>query len=351
MSAIGIASFGGTVLAVRTTKRVIEEPVPSMLGCAKGSNGFYEVIGISSEGETCFRTPLPTRGHGIALMRERSLGFVFARRPGTFIQTINTKNGSSLGVYHQTADRKFYGHGDVFGDFLYASEGVNETSEGIIGVYEVSPAGGLRKVREFSGFGTGPHEVRVVNDTTLAVAVGGIQTQGRRKLNIDSMAPSLVLLDKESGAVKGRYELADRHLSIRHIAISGTGDVVIAQQYKGDETISRPLLAMLSSDGHFQALHAKAEQWQRFNHYIGSVACTDSQIVATSPRGNCFGVWDLSSKELVEMGSLLDASGASANQEGFALSSGSGQTVIQKAEKSPIYHRSDVTWDNHWVML
>ncbi|PKF51061.1 DUF1513 domain-containing protein [Enterovibrio nigricans] len=351
LSALGVSVVGGTLAGLGIKTRYSDNVKPAFLGCARSDDGGYEVTGVSREGIRCFSSSLQARGHGIALMRERSMGFVFARRPGRFIQTINTQNGTTLGVYYPPDDRIFYGHGDVYEHFLYTSEGVTETSDGIIGVYDILPSGCLHKTREFSGFGTGPHEVRVVNDETLAVAVGGIKTRGREKLNIDNMAPALVLLDRKSGMLKGRYELENHQLSIRHIAISRNGDVVVAQQYKGEDGAALPLLAILRKSGEFLALEARPEQWQRFNQYIGSVACTDSQIVATSPRGNCFGVWDLGSGKLMEMGTLLDASGASANQFGFAISSGSGRLVVKSAKEIPIYQGTDVVWDNHWVML
>ncbi|WP_232313076.1 DUF1513 domain-containing protein [Enterovibrio coralii] len=352
MSTLGVVCASGLMAgAFGSRQSSKEQKLPVLLGCAQRADGGFEVSAISVDGKPCYRVPLPKRGHGIALSKDHRIAFVFARRPGEFIQVIDTDSGKVLSLFEQQEGRIFYGHGDVHGEYLYTSEGVTETSEGIVGVYKISSSGGLSKVREFSGFGIGPHEIRVVNDTTLAVAVGGIKTRGREKLNIDDMAPALVLLDRENGEIKGRYELHDHQLSIRHMAVTSSGGVVVAQQYKGESEDALPLLAVLSSGGQFYSLNAREDQWQRFNHYIGSVACTDSQIVATSPRGNCFGVWDMKSGELLEIGSLLDASGASADKTGFALSSGSGRLVMQKTEKSHTYHDSDVVWDNHWVML
>ena len=99
---------------------------------------------------------------------------------------------------------------------------------------------GYRQIGELASFGVGPHELVLMPDgATLAVANGGIRThpdRDRAKLNLDSMAPSLAYLDLADGKLRADYRLAEEHhqLSIRHLAVLGTGGVAIAMQYEGD---------------------------------------------------------------------------------------------------------------------
>ncbi|KKD59351.1 hypothetical protein RN22_16570 [Grimontia sp. AD028] len=351
LSSLGLLTTGALAGGWRVYQNEADKAKPAFLGCAKASDGSFAVTAVNTNGEVCFQTSLPGRGHGIAINQNRSFAYVFARRPGQFIESVDLETGAVLHTTSPPAGKFFYGHGDVLGNQLFVVEGDIATSEGSIGVYHTHRDGSLTRIREISGFGIGPHEMKVINGTTLAVAVGGIRTEGRKKLNLDSMQPSLVLMDIESGQVKEKHTLEDPKLSIRHLALSPKGDVVIAQQYQGDAENIVPLLAIKQHRRDITPLKASREQWTRFQQYIGSVACTESQIVATSPRGNCFGIWDLASGVLTEMGSLFDASGAAAVKDRFALSAGSGRLVIRNHQKSIAFQSSSVVWDNHWVML
>lgn len=325
--------------------------LPVYIGCSKTIAGDYAVTAINAAGDVCYQMPLPGRGHGLAISHDKARGYVFSRRPGSFLLVFDIQSGQILDAMPPPEGKFFYGHGDTLRNHLFVVEGEQASSEGVIGVYLNEPSGRLVRQGEMTGFGVGPHELRVLDDKTLAVAVGGILTKGRKPINLDTMQPSLVLLDIKSGHVKERYYLSDPKLSIRHLAISHAGDIVFAQQYKGETDNISPLLAIKRKGREITPLKASVEEWMRFKQYIGSVACTDSQIIATSPRGNCFGVWDLASGALVEMGALVDAAGAAGAGEHFALSSGSGRLVIKKERKSLLYQSSNVNWDNHWVML
>ncbi|CZF82111.1 DUF1513 domain-containing protein [Grimontia marina] len=351
LSSVGLLTAGVMAGGWRVYQSEAERAKPAFLGCAKTTDGNYAVTAVNTSGGVCFQTPLPGRGHGIAISNNKQLAYVFARRPGDFIQTIDLKTGGVRNITHPPSEKFYYGHGDVLGNQLFVVEGDIASSEGSIGVYHTNRDGSLTRMREISGFGVGPHEMKVINGNTMAVAVGGIRTEGRKKLNLDSMQPSLVMIDIESGLVTERYTLEDPKLSIRHLATGPEGVVFIAQQYQGDAENILPLLAIKQQGRDISPLKASREEWTRFQQYIGSVACTESQIIATSPRGNCFGIWDLASGVLIEMGSLVDASGAAAAKDHFALSAGSGRVVIQDYKKSTIFQSSNVIWDNHWIML
>ncbi|WP_319783046.1 DUF1513 domain-containing protein [Oceanisphaera sp. IT1-181] len=100
-----------------------------------------------------------------------------------------------------------------------------------------------------------------------------------------------------------------------------------------------------------QALGGGALDWARFNHYIASFAVTDTLIAATSPPGNCYGLWHRHSGELIRIAPLPDASGAVANNEQIWLSSGHGG--ISQLDNSGREQRfySAYQWDNHWALI
>jgi hypothetical protein len=66
-----------------------------------------------------------------------------------------------------------------------------------------------------------PHELLLDADGSLVVANGGIPAlpeTGRLKIHMDRMDASLVRLDTRTGALRGQWRLADKRLSLRHIA-------------------------------------------------------------------------------------------------------------------------------------
>ncbi len=98
------------------------------------------------------------------------------------------------------AGRHFFGHG-VFspdGALLYATENDFDNAAGMVGIYDARS--GFARIGEFPTHGVGPHELLLLGDgRTIAIANGGIETHpdfGRAKLNLPTMKPSFVLVDR-----------------------------------------------------------------------------------------------------------------------------------------------------------
>ncbi|GLT18607.1 hypothetical protein GCM10007938_23860 [Vibrio zhanjiangensis] len=330
--------------------KVVMSTKPALIGCAIQGRNKYSVVVADEQGLALRHLPLPSRGHGVAIHQTLNHAVAFARRPGEYFMVFDYVTGELITLTSATSERHYYGHG-VFsndGKWLYATEGERATSRGIIGVYDV--LAGYDKVAEFTGFGVGPHEVIVMPDDKLAVGVGGVHTDGRRPLNLASMKPSLSYLTS-SGELLEQVSLSDHHLSIRHLAHDGSTTVLCGQQYRGEPDEYPPLLAMHTLGEPMCSLQAQPEEWARFNHYIASIAATDQWILATSPRGNCYGIWSKHTGELEELNVLPDASGVIEKEGYFKVSSGAGSVITQYSpgNKSKIY--SGIQWDNHWSRI
>ncbi|SMY32504.1 DUF1513 domain-containing protein [Photobacterium andalusiense] len=324
---------------------------PVLIGCCRTLQGHFAAAVIDKYGELVHQFPLPARGHGIALQPNGTLAAIFSRRPGQYIQIVNYNNGATWSVRAADPHRYFYGHG-VFsadGRYLYATEGEALTSRGIIGVYELID--GLPKVAEFNGVGIGPHQMISVDEHTLAVAVGGIHTLGRVPQNLASMQSALMYIDKRTGEIVDLAQLANKHLSIRHLDVTADGNVICGQQYKAKTDITVPLVAMHRRNQSLQPLFGDDEQWQRFNHYISSVVSLDNYVLATSPRGNCYGIWNSNSRELLEIKPLADVSGATVINKQWVLSSGSGNIAHVSITRQSQYNQTAIIWDNHWCSI
>ncbi|WP_394247180.1 DUF1513 domain-containing protein [Vibrio profundi] len=323
---------------------------PSLIGCAIQGKGKYSAVVANAEGKAIHTLPIPERGHGVAINSKLGQAVVFARRPGSYFMAFEYMSGELVTLMPAGKNRHFYGHG-VFsndGAWLYATEGDSRTSKGVIGVFDVR--NNYKKVDEFTGFGLGPHEVIIMPDGRLAIGVGGVHTDGRTPMNLESMSPSLSYLSP-TGELLEQAVITDKKLSIRHLAHDGLETVLCGQQYRGEPDEYPSLLAMHTRGGKMELLEAEPEEWARFNHYIASIAATDNWIIATSPRGNCYGIWSKQTKKLVELAALPDASGAVAFDSTFMLSSGVGDVVSQSHPGEKIIMKSDVQWDNHWSAI
>ncbi|UTV29240.1 DUF1513 domain-containing protein [Photobacterium atrarenae] len=338
-----LTACSSTTSATRATPRII--------GCSRTAKGGYAVVVAAQDGQPIYRVALPGRGHGVALQPGGTLAAAFSRRPGQYLQVMDYQSGEAWPIRVADPGRHFYGHG-VFsadGQYLYVTEGISTTSEGVIGVYQVVP--GLPKVAEYTGFGIGPHEAVLVDAQTLAIGVGGVHTQGRTPLNLETMQPALVYLDARTGALLEQVTLADKRLSIRHLSVTDTGEVACGQQYRGEPEQAAPLVALHRRGEPLRQLLANDEQWLRFNHYIASIASVDGYLLATSPRGNCYGIWHEASRELVDIRPLVDASGVGIFQGEWLVGSGSGKVLTVAPPAQVTGSQSPVMWDNHWNVL
>jgi hypothetical protein len=172
-------------------------------------------------------------------------------------------------------NRHYYGHGVFSPDnsLLFATENDYINNQGVIGIYEVKTG---ERIHEIQSFGAGPHELALLADgKTLVVANGGIETHpdyGRRKLNLDSMSPSLTYIDLQSGKK------------------------IVAAQYQGSVMDELPLV--FSHKGH-TTLQPMAEQpalnLRRINRYVASVALSDEGRIAvtSAPKGDLVSVWGI----------------------------------------------------------
>lgn len=349
-------SAAGVLSSLGLTGCTLPQSAPArssyLIGGGRRGQEHYVAQALNLDGSLRYELPLPARGHGMAVHPGLPLAVCHARRPGQFLCLFNHHTGATLQVRQADAERHYYGHG-VFsadGHTLYTTEGVSDTSQGVIGVYRLS-ANQLEKVAEYTGFGIGPHEIRLLPNGNLVVGVGGEHTFGREALNLDTMAPSLSYLGARNGKLLAKATLPNQHLSIRHLAVTADGEVFTGQQYRGEPDDHPPLIVRHRPGQPLQALGGTALEWARFNHYIASIAVTDTLIAATSPPGNCYGLWHRHSGELIRIAPLPDASGAAAQNGQIWL--GSGQGGISQLDSSGREQRfySAYQWDNHWALI
>jgi uncharacterized protein len=311
---------------------------------------------LSEDSRVLYEIDLPSRGHDVIFDPVSFRSVVFARQPGTFATIFNHQARAEPLTLASAGGRHFYGHG-VFsadGRLLYATENDFDNAEGVIGVYDASAQ--FRRIGEIPTRGVGPHELLLLGDgRTIAVANGGIETHpdfGRAKLNIATMAPSLVFLDTVTGDLIERHELPrDLHkLSIRHMDLDEAENVWFGCQHEGPATEQPPLVGRAERGKGLRLIDMPKDVLGGFRNYIGSVAANRQAgtIAVSSPQGNCFAVIDAATGRVVQTQSLVEVCGLAPDERGFRATTGTGETLDShgSSRSDPAY-----VWDNHLVRL
>lgn len=357
----------------------------------------FGVVGIDTDCQIAWQTTMPERVHDIVVQPfTRRLNHhthrdvvVMGRRPSESFWVLNAATGQVQQAIKAATDRHFYGHAcySLDGTLLYVTENDTVHLVGKIGIYAVNK--GYQKIAEFDAHGIGPHELIMHPDgETLIIANGGIKTEkaSREELNLDTMRPSLVYLNRHDGTLLEQIIPEHNQMSVRHLAVHNDGMVVIGIQFQGEKYINVPLvLTHQRGENALKSLLMPDNQWQRFHHYIASVA-VDSEhnlVCATSPFGGCAAIFDLNTRELISANSIPDCAGVSAlasdnrgenqsnyqdhnKQAGFMVSDGLGQlttlnvlnSVIDDEKKTDSLKRivknsktHEMSFDNHLQRL
>jgi hypothetical protein len=326
---------------------------------AAGADGSFGVALLDGGLGLVHWVPAPGRIHGVVRRPGTATAVALARRPGTFALVLDLRTGEVLARLDAGPGRHFFGHGafSADGSLFLASENDLETRAGLLGIRDA--ARDWAKVAEVPTVGIGPHELlRAQNAATLVIANGGIATDpgtGRAVLNLGDMDPSLVELDPVTGSVLRRAGLpADlKSLSLRHLAATADGRVVVGAQDFDPATALRPLVGVLDP-GRKEIMFLDIEEpdLERLAGYIGSIAVDGSGrlALATAPRGNCLALFDLAVRRCLGTLSGADVCGvAPAPTRGFLLTTGFGQ--VARLDDTPTVpwrpHTAGIRFDNH----
>ncbi len=318
-------------------------------------DGKSAAVAFSSQRGLLHKQPLPGRGHDLTYNRTSGLLVAFARRPGNFAVAFDHTKDRPPQSFTTPKNRHFYGHG-VFsadGRLLYTTENDFENAAGIIGVYDV--AAGFKRIGEHRSYGLGPHDIAVLSDDrTLVVANGGIETHpdsGRRPLNVATMQSSLAYIDRETGDLLERHELAGsrQKLSIRHLDVAQNDTVVFGCQFKGPKWEAIDLVGVHQRGRELDFLTAEPDTNRALRQYVSSIAVDRAGEVAgvTSSRGQAVIYVDVRQRRIFRQSSFPDVSGVAARAAGgFVLTGGHGDWGVSPAK--PLRSGKERwSWDNH----
>ncbi|RBW48415.1 DUF1513 domain-containing protein [Marinobacter sp. F3R11] len=318
--------------------------------------GHFAVGAIAPDGTMLWQSPVSTRCHSGCNRPGTAEVLFFERRPGWSFYVFDSKTGERLHHIKASEGEHFVGHG-IFspdGRFLYATASRYDPGEGIVAVYDSRQ--GYQRVNTFELNGTGPHQITLHPDgQTLVVGLGGILTHpdyDRIKLNLDSMKPALVLVDRLSGATIGSFSPSHHQLSTRHVDVAPDGTIYAAYQYQGPAHELPPLIARYRK-GRYEEIDLGESVHRKLGNYIASiVAHPENDLVAiASPIGGTALVFNGRSGKVLEQASIADCAGVEALAGGdFLVSSGRGKLIrIGKGQPAREIASMSVLWDHHLV--
>ncbi|WP_394888769.1 DUF1513 domain-containing protein [Mesorhizobium sp. AaZ16] len=315
-------------------------------------DGSYGAAILSEAGAVLHRVDLPDRGHDVTFDPVSRRSVVFARQPGTFAVVFDHMGSKQPATIASIAGRHFFGHG-VFsrdGRLLYATENDFDNAAGMIGVYDA--AADFRRLGEFPTHGVGPHELLLLGDgRTLAIANGGIETHpdfGRAKLNLSTMKPSLVFIDRHSGDLIERHELPPElhQLSIRHMAVDPSGTVWFGCQHEGPASERPALVGRARAGETFRLIDMPQDVLAGLRNYVGSVAANAEAgtIAVSSPQGNALVIIEAAAGRIVSTSRLAEVCGIAPDRSGFLATTGAGEIVDPNGDSQSA---EEYAWDNH----
>lgn len=331
------------------------------VGAATTKSGQHLVVGFDGAGNALLRAALPGRAHEVTVAPDGQTLFVAPRRPGTVALVIDFA-GETLRRCETGAGRHFYGHAVYSGDGKHLFTTENDYASGR-GVVAVRDAASLRLEAEFDSGGIGPHQLAWLADgRTLAVANGGIRTHPsapRQKLNLATMRPNLSLVDAASGRLIDQAVGDHPQASIRHLAATPAGDVVVAMQYEGSPADDVPLVALYrptKGAGALEPLSIPLAEQRSLKQYTASVAvdAATGHAAVTCPRANRVTFWDTGTGRFVAKHRLGDCGGVAVDAPNgeFVVSSGRGailrfDTRTFALARDKTVRQPDLKWDNH----
>ena len=340
---------------------LLASPNPTALGTWLDKDGKHYVGFLNSRSSL----PMPSRAHDIVVSADSSTAFVVARRPGRFIVKLDLQAWAIEEISWSPNGRHVCGHAVLSSDenILYLTENDYEAGIGQIGVYEVGPP--LKRLGELPSYGVGPHDILRWSDREfLVVANGGIKTHpnsGTKKLNLESMASSIALIDPYDGYLLAQAYTPDewQSISIRHMDISRNGLICLGMQWEGLGD-SPALIATWNGSTQLAFVDGMSHEALSLAGYVGSIAFDKSAsiIAATSPKGGVIAFWEASSLGPLGTLPLTDVCGLCAGntERSFVATSGSGIILsITLGDKISASLLSDVTplqtWDNHITQI
>ncbi|HEY0292280.1 MAG TPA: DUF1513 domain-containing protein [Hansschlegelia sp.] len=358
-----VLALGSAALAGLAPFRAFaDEAAPRLLGSSVDISGAFRVGLLDEALEETPGAVTPVRMHALSARPDGREAVGVGRRPADIAMVFDAQGRTIRSTFNATPGRRFSGHGAYSADgrIFLSAEIDAETGDGVVVTRDV--AGGYRASAECRSAGVGPHEllptgrfVAVANGAKEPKSEPGIAALGRTRAR-----SNLALVDPLTGAVDRVAEVDDESatLSLRHLALTPSGDVLVAAQDTQAGAHDHPLIARLDGD-RLRWLDPGYAINARFGGYVGTLAIDRSgrYVAASSPKGGIVAVFDIQTEDVLGIVAIPDCCGlaAEAAPGRFVASNGLGEVIRIAAHDggAAIVDRrmGRLRWDNHLALL
>lgn len=293
--------------------------------------------------------PVPTRAHAVVPLPDGSLVAV-ARRPGAWLLRWHPARPPASARWRWSeADRSFNGHAQPFGLHGLVTTETDAADGASLLVHR--DARTLDVLDEWPTGGIDAHAVLPLPEGGWLVANGGVPTlpeSGRVKRDLAAMDASLARLDSK-GTLQVQWRLADRRLSLRHLARHAGGAVGVALQAEHDDPLARqraPLLAL------WDGQRLRVGEAVGLAGYAGDIVAQPEGFALAATRAGCVVRHDLAGR-LVAQHPLAAACALAPWPSHGWLASGAGAVAMGTGDEATV---SSVAGgpgrvDNHWAIV
>ena len=339
-------SVGANLVACSSAKQ------SRFVSAASNHQGEHFVVAFDDTGNLLSQVKIANRGHDLVMLDDERVA-AFSRRPFTKLFIVDLEQNMLQRTVTSEDGFHFYGHGvfDTARNLLITTENHIESANGYLVFRDATS---FEVVKRIESGGVGPHQLALMPDGEhIVVANGGIKThpeKGRDKLNLDTMAPNLSYVHLNSGKVVETVIPPHFQLSLRHLAVAKSGEVIVGAQYQGHYRDSWPLVFSHKRGGELKPLDTNPDFWLAFNQYIASIAINDKEnrIAVTSPRGGVVSFWQLDNHLLLNHQRFVDCAGVASSRDSIFVTNGKGQ-VVTNYSKSPLFQLQALRFDNHLI--
>lgn len=362
----GLGAIGALTAIAPTT--LLSGEKHWLVSAASDKKGNFFVAAFDLTGQLMSKVALPARGHEVIAMKSKpGHALVFARRPGNYVLEVDFIRGEIVQEISVAAENRFYGHGVLLDNdkILVTTENDYKAGKGLIVLRDSQTQ---QVLEQYDSGGIWPHQIALMpsseheqtsSNYQIVIANGGIQThpqQARKKLNLATMKPNLAYMELANGKVIDKFELANNHLSIRHLDVSDKGKVIAGMQYQGASTDEVPLALAHQGETQLQFLKADSDIWRSMKQYTASVCVNSKQnvVAITCPKASLLTFWQLDNNEFLSSHKLKDGAGVTLHADKLVASTGRGQVVSQSNPLTSYQVNADfddIRWDNHMTSI
>jgi len=304
----------------------------SFITAAKSSAGLFSLQHFDSRGQVLQSFDLPKRGHSFA-MSDQGYLLAISRRPGEYFLVIDPSlPNSESRLIKAPSNRRYYGHAafNAAGNLAYLTENNLDSSQGVIGIYDVKKQ--FKRIGEFSSYGIGPHTI-CINP-------------------VDGSLIDVEVLDAES-----------RFNSIRHLDIDANSNVFISLQNQKINSQQTLLAIYRHNDKSLLPCRIPSEFEPNLKRYLGDISLDHSEnfFATTSPKGNLVLLYHADGR-FIAAHEIKDVCGVSQTNQAneFIVTTGNGEIyslqISGNRQVNVTINRitsfyGKLAWDNHLLLI